>query len=174
VGGTNVKFGDSIWEDEETFDSGTDFAIGGGIKATFLEAGGLKLGGLLQANWSEFDGKLTAAHWAASDFVEIDIAEVQIAAGASYTWAERVSIYGGPFLHFISGDLHDTFSEAYTGSGDPSLILTSEYSWDIDEKWILGAYIGVQVELSDRGAFNIEAQHTAEADAIGLSLTLKF
>jgi hypothetical protein len=171
VGGTNAKFGDSIWEDDEAFDSDTDFAIGGGIKATFLEAGGLKLGGLLQANWSEFDGKLTAEHWAASDFVEIDIAEVQIAAGASYTWAERVSIYGGPFLHFISGDLQDTFSEVDAGSGG---LLTSEYSWDIEEKWVLGAYIGVQLELSENGAFNIEAQHTAEADAVGLSLTLRF
>jgi hypothetical protein len=63
-GGTNGDFGDSVWEDGEEFDSSSDLAVGGGIKATFIKAGGFKLGGLLQASWAAFDGQLYAPHWA--------------------------------------------------------------------------------------------------------------
>ncbi|MHC4425140.1 MAG: outer membrane beta-barrel protein [Planctomycetota bacterium] len=170
VGGTNAKFGDSLWEDAERYDSSTDFAIGGGVKVTFLEAGDLKLGGLFQANWAEYDGILDATHWAAPDFVEIDIAEIQIAVGATYDLADNFSIYGGPFLHFVSGDLDDIFSEVDGGGG----LLTSEYVWDIDEDSTFGGYIGAQFELGENCSFNIEYQSTAAAEALGASLTLKF
>jgi hypothetical protein len=29
---------------------------------------------------------------------------MQFAMGATYLWSGRVSLYGGPFLHYISGD----------------------------------------------------------------------
>ncbi len=171
LGGTDGRFGDSLWEDSEEFESSSDLAVGGGIKATFFEAGGLKLGGLFQANWAEFDGQLSAPHWAASDFVEVDIAEVQIAVGASYTWADRVSVYGGPFFHFVSGDLDDTFSEVDAGSGD---LLTSEYLWQIDEDSVFGGYFGVQLEVAEGCSFNVEYQRTAAADAFGASLMWRY
>ncbi len=170
LGGTNGNFGDSLWEDGEEFDSSSDLAVGGGIKATFLKVGGFKLGGLFQASWAAFDGQLYAPHWAAADFVEIDIAEVQIAVGPSYTWADRISIYGGPFFHFVGGDLYDTFSEVDTGGG----LLTSEYVWQIDEDSVFGAYFGFQLYLIGGCSFNVEYQHTAAADALGASLMWRF
>ena len=97
VGGTKGKFGDSIWLDSEEFDSGNDLAVGGGIKATFFEEGGLKLGVLLQGSWAEYQGQLDSPNWTGPDFVEMDMVEVQMAAGASYTWEGIISIYGGPF-----------------------------------------------------------------------------
>lgn len=170
VGGANARFGDSLWEDGERYDSSTDFAIGGGIKATFFEDGNLKLGGLFQGSWAKYDGILDASHWAAPDFVAVDIAEIQVAVGATYALTDNVSIYGGPFLHFVSGDFDDIFSAADGGGG----LLTSEYFWDIDEDSVVGGYIGARVELAENCSFNIEFQHTAAADAFGASLMWRF
>jgi len=167
VGGTTGRFGDSVWQYQEEFDGSTDFAVGGGIKATFFDEGALQVGGLLQASWAEYNGTLFSPQpdWGEADRVEIEIAEVQIAVGATYTWAERFSIYGGPFLHFVSGELNDTWSEV-----DPGGLLTSEYSWEIDEDSVFGGYAGAQVELTENCSFNIEYQRTAAADAVGMSL----
>lgn len=171
LGGTKGRFGDSVWEDSEEFDSDSELAVGGGLKATFLELGGLKLGGLIQSSWAEYHGKLDAPHWAAPDFTELQIAEVQIAAGATYTWDDRISIYGGPFLHFISGELDDTLSEVDAGSGD---LLNSVYVWDVNEDSVFGCYLGAQLELAEGCSVSVEYQKTAAADAFGASLLCRF
>jgi len=170
VGGTEARFGDSVWQDQEEFDSSTDFAVGGGLKATFYDDGALQVGGLIQGSWAQYNGTLFAPQWLAADRVEIDLTEVQIAVGAAYTWAERFSIYGGPFLHFVSGDFDDTFSAVDATTGG---LLTSNYVWEIDEDSVFGGYFGAQLELTDRCVFNIEYQRTAAADAVGLSLMFK-
>jgi len=173
LGGADAKFGDSIWEDGERFDGPTDFTIGLGTKATFYQEGPLKLGGLFQASWADLDGKLRAKDWA--DSVGIELTEIQIAVGPTYELADGVSIYGGPFFHFVSGNLDDRFSEIYEEG-----ILTSRYSWDIEEKSAFGGYIGLQLTDQMEGFFtgdvslNIEYQHTASADALGLRLIWRF
>jgi hypothetical protein len=169
VGGTNARFGDSIWEDGERYDSSTDFAISSGIKATFFEDGNLKLGGLFQASWAQYDGILDASHLPAPDFVTINLAEIQIAVGATYTLTDHVSIYGGPFLHYVNGDLDDVFSREDGGG-----LLTSEYYWEVNEGSVFGGYIGARVELAEDCSLNIEYQHTAAADAVGASLMWRF
>jgi hypothetical protein len=129
------------------------------------------LGGLLQANWAGYDGKLNAKHWAALDFTEIDIVEVQIAAGITCILSDRVSVYGGPFLHFIDGELNDTYSEVDIGTGG---LLTTEYSWEIEQDSTFGGYLGTQMELAENCSLNIEFQHTAAADAFAASVVLRF
>jgi len=170
VGGAKAKFGDSIWEDEESFDSSSGLAVGGGIKATFFDEGDLKLGGLFQVHWSEYSGLLDAAHWAAPDHVEVDLAEIQIALGAQYALSDRASIYAGPFLHFAGGDLDDIYSEADGGGGQ----LTSHYSWNIKEDSIVGMFAGVQLEITENCSFNVELQGTGSAQAVGASVAWKF
>lgn len=169
LGGADATFGDSIWEDAEKFDSPTDFAIGFGVKTTFYEEDNLKIGGLFQASWAAFNGKLQAAHWTAADSVKIDVTEIQIAVGPTYKLLEGVSIYGGPFFHFVDGDLDDKFSEM-TEEG----ILTSKYSWAIRESSIFGGYIGIQFDVTENTSFNIGYQHTAKADALSMSLVWRF
>ena len=167
VGGTSGRFGDSVWQDSEEFESSTDFAAGGGVKATFYDDGALRVGGLIQGSWAEYNGTLSAPQWFASDRVEMDLTQVQIAVGGAYTWDERFTLYGGPFVHFLSGDFDDTFSvvDATTGG-----LLTSNYNWEIDEDSVFGGYVGAQLELSDNCSFNIEYQSTGAADAVALSL----
>ena len=169
LGATTATFGDSIWEEAEKFDSHADFTVGCGIKATFYEHDKLKLGVLFQANWAEFDGRLSAAHWAAADLVEMSITEIQVAVGPTYKLADHISIYGGPFFHFVVGDLDDEFSEASDGG-----LLTSKYSWDLDESLNFGGYIGAQVDIAEDLSFNIEYQQTESADALSAGLIWRF
>jgi hypothetical protein len=171
IGGQNARFNDSIWEDSENFDSSAEFAFGGGFKVTLYEEDNLKLGGLFQANMTSLDGQLSASHWSASDFVEVDMAEVQIALGASCKCNEHLSVYGGPFLHFISGDIKDHFSQVDSGSGG---LLTSIYAWDIEEDSVFGGYFGVQMEFAENCSLNLEYQHTSGARAFGIGMLWKF
>lgn len=172
VGGTKGSFGDSIEGSSEEFDSGNELAVGLGLKATFFEAGGLKLGGLIQGSWSEYHGKLDSPNWTWPDFVEIDMAEVQIALGANYTWEERFSVYGGPFFHFITGDLDDTVGELVPD--DFGELVNFERSWDINEDSVFGGYVGAQLEVAEGCSFNVEYQRTAAADAFGASVMWRF
>jgi hypothetical protein len=169
IGGTMGDFGDSLWGEGEEFDGDIDFAVGGGVKATFYEAFSLTIGGLLQVNWAEFDGKLDASHWPAPDFVGIDLAQMQVAAGATYMWTNRVSVYGGPFAHFVQGDFDDV--SCVEDGGD---LLTSELSWEIDEGPTYGAYVGARVKLVEECSFNIECQLTGDAYAVGASVMWRY
>lgn len=170
VGGAGGKFGDSIWEDGERFDSNSGFSIGGGIKATFFDEGNLKLGGLFQIGWSEYSGLLDSGYWAAPDYVEVELAEVQIAAGATYSFSDRARIYAGPFLHFAGGDLDDVYSEVDVGGGQ----LTSYYSWNIEEDSIVGIFIGAQLDITENCSFNVELQGTGSAQAVAAGVAWRF
>jgi hypothetical protein len=171
VGGTKGSFGDSIWEDAEEFDSGNELAVGAGIKVTFLEQDGLKLGGLFQGSASEYHGKMESPNWTGPDFVEIDMTEVQLAVGASYTWAERFSIYGGPFMHFVGGELDNEVGASITETGE---LLNSQYVWDLDEDSVFGGYVGAQLEVAEGCSVNVEYQKTAAADAFAASILWRF
>ncbi len=171
LGGTEAKFDDSIWLDSEQFDGGSDLAVGGGVKATFFEEGGLKLGALFQGSWAQYHGQLDSPNWTGPDFVEIDLAEFQVAVGASYTWGGGVSVYGGPFFHFVDGELDDIVGASITGAGE---LLNSEYIWDVNEDSTFGGYFGAQLEFSEGCFFNIEYQRTAAAEAVGASLMWRY
>lgn len=168
MGATSSEFGDSLWEAGEEFDGSTDFTIGGGLRATFYERDKLKIGGVFQANWAKFDGKVNVPTVTADDYVGIELAEMQIAIGAIRTWTERVSIYGGPFIHFTYGDFDYTLSRAEGG------LQTLKYSWDINEGPTLGGYFGARIELTETSSFDIEYQHTSDANVFGISLMLRY
>ena len=176
LGGTNAEFsGSTFWPSGEEFDSNADFAFGGGIKATFYEEGRLKLGGLLQADWSDLDGAIRPKEWPVADVtVEFDITQIQIAVGPSYELTERFMIYGGPFLHLVFGDWQDVYSQIVQIDPITSGLLTTKTSWTVEEDSYLGAYIGTQIELTENGIFMIEYQQTGAAFAIGASLAAKF
>ena len=173
LGGTNANFsGSTFWPSGEEFDSNTDFAIGGGIKTTFFEKGKLKIGGLIQADWSELDGAIRPKEWpVADDTVQFDLTQVQIAAGPSYDLTDRISIFGGPFLHFVHGNWEDVYNQIDPDTGG---LLTSKYSWTVEEDSCFGVYIGSQIELTKNSIFMVEYQRTLAADAFGASIAARF
>ena len=173
LGGTKAEFsGTNFWSFGENFDSNTDFAIGGGIKATFYEEGRLKIGGLVQVDWSELDGAIRPKDWpVADDTVQFDLVQVQIAAGPSYELTESAVIYGGPFVQFVRGDWEDVYSQIDEATGG---LLTSKKTWDVVEDSYFGGYIGTQVEISENSTFLIEYQQTGSSYAIGAGMAIKF
>lgn len=170
MGAANATFGDSLWEEGEDFDSGIDFAIGCGVKATFYEGFDWKIGGIFQVNRSELEGELDSSSWVIPQphFVEIGTTEMQIAMGAKYMYSSRISIYGGPFVHFISGDF-DYELNRITDDFD-----TGEYSWEINEGPTYGGYIGAQFKFAKNYSANIEYQHTSNANVFGANIMMRY
>ena len=176
LGATRAKFGDSIWRAGEEFDGSTDFTIGGGAKATLLERGNLKLGVVLQANWSRFDGRLGADDWFADDVIRMDLAELQIAAGATQKWSQGMWIYGGPFVYYVKGEFKDTYT-VLRGTDGPiigSTLGVWEYSWQIDQGPLYGFFLGAKLDLTEDSILNIEYQYSSDASAFGASLILPY
>ena len=166
----------------EKFDGDTDFSIGAGAKATFYKDDKLKIGGLIQVGWSQFDGRLKPDDWPtfsypAVDSVEIEITEVQIAVGPAYEIGEDVVIYGGPFYHYVDGDLDDIYSapEVIEDGGNISeYFITTQYSWSMEEDASYGGYIGTQLALAHYCSLNMEYQLTSSAYCIGASIIWRF
>lgn len=173
LGGTSADFsGHNFWPSGEEFDSNTDFAIGGGFKATFYDEDKLKMGALIQAGWSDLDGAIRPKEWpVADDTVQFDLTQIQIAVGPSYELTDRVLIYGGPFLHFIRGDWEDIYNQVDTGTGG---LLTTKTSWNVEEDASFGVYFGTQIEMAENSSFMIEFQHTSAANAIGANIAVLF
>ena len=170
MGAANATFGDSLWEEDEDFDGDIDFAISAGIKANFYKGFNWKIGGVIQINRAELDGKLDSSSWVIPQpqLVDISTTEIQIALGATYMYSRRLSIYGGPFAHFISGDLDYEF----TRIGDD--FDTGEYSWEISEGPTFGGYLGAQYALTKNIFANMEYQNSSDANVFGLSLMMKY
>jgi len=180
--------GGVLFDHGQKADGDSGFSIGIDTKATFYEKGKLKIGGLFQISWSQSDGKRSGLHPAGggvngfpepaegipwSHSVDTSITEIQFAMGPTYRLDQRVSIYGGPFFHFIDGNVDGKYSESGEAFGS-TLDYRAKYRYDIDENSFFGGYVGLQFEVFRNGLFNIEYQHTAFADALGMQLIWRF
>ena len=122
--------------------------LGAGAKWTFYQDTEFPLGALFQLHW--FPGTSFAT--------EIDLYEVQIAAGTTYRF-DRFSVYGGPFLHFLRGE------------EDSSVFGTHV---DLEEESVLGVYLGARADLTNRVGLDIELQVTGDAYGVGFGLPWRF
>ena len=137
--------------EQEDFDSSAEFAYGFGTKATFSQQESVTWGGLLQILWSEANDDILGLD------VEIDYYEIQIAFGPTYN-VGGISIYGGPFLHFVDGD----FKVSGLGSAD------------IEQESEFGGFVGAQFDLAENTSCSVECQLTGDAWAIGTGIVWRF
>jgi opacity protein-like surface antigen len=161
-----------------------DFAIGLGTKVTFHKEENLKWGGLFQISWCQSNGKDTGSLPAASSItgfgtsyshsVDVDLVEIHVALGPDYRLTDNISVYGGPFFHFVDGDTKGHYYESGTTGLGTLVGYSSDYSYDIDQRASFGGYVGLEMDLTKDVSANIEYQHTAAADALALNLTWKF
>jgi len=184
LGGADAKF-DSSGEDLDLkFDSDYVFAYGFGTRMTFWEQSPeLKIGGLFQMSWANLNSTTqgTATELADgtsfetwSDSIEVDISEIQIAVGPTWTPMQGVSIYGGPFLHFVNGDLEAKYNYSYSDDSPYSEMETGKVSGDIREDSCFGGYIGAQVQLGENAFVSAEWMTTGDAEAFGASVICRF
>jgi len=135
----------------EDFDGSAEFAYGFGTRATFLQQDSMTLGGLFQILWSEADDTVSGIK------TEYEAYEIQLAVGPTYDY-DGITIYGGPFLHFINGEID------YAGA------LTT----DIEQESEFGGYVGLNAELKENTNWQIEFQFTGDAYAICTGIGWKF
>jgi len=147
------------------------FAWGIGTKATFWQDGDVTWGGLFQATWLDPDGSdvdLTGDPAYSGD-ADLDFWEVQIAAGPTVEY-DNFRVYGGPFLHFVGGDLDISGQTVDLGP----ITTTMTASQDIEEQSIFGGYVGAQWLLAEDTTCSIELQVTGDAWAIGVGAIWTF
>ena len=156
LGLTDVEF--------EEFDGSSEFAYGFGTKVTFEQKDAVTWGGLFQMTWAKSDDSLTGlvpGYGIVTADLEIDFYEIQIAVGPTYELNDTTSIYGGPFLHFIDGDL-DVSVLGVTGS------------LDVEQESEFGGYIGAQFDIAENASWNLEYQATGDGWAIGTGFVWRF
>lgn len=122
--------------------------LGVGAKWTFYPEAELPLGALFQLHW--FPGTSFAS--------ELDLYEIQIAAGTTYRF-DRFSVYGGPFLHFLRGEEESSVFRTHV---------------NLEEESVLGVYVGARADLTNRVGLDIELQVTGGAYGVALGVPLRF
>ena len=153
------------------FDGGFGFAWGLGTKVTIWEDKDITWGGLLQMTWAK-PGDSDISLSGDPNFsgnAEIEFWEVQLAVGPTWRMNDNLSIYGGPFLHFVNGDLDISYKTVDMGDE-----IRSKVSGDIEENSQFGAYVGASLDANERTSYFLECQFTSDAWGIGLGAVRKF
>ena len=158
------------------FDGGFGFAWGLGTKVTIWENEKITWGGLLQMTWvTPGDGDISlSGDPNFSGNAEVEFWEVQLAIGPTWQMNDELSIYGGPFLHFVNGDLDFSGETVRPSATGPMRVVTESSSDDIDEKSLLGGYVGASWDANERTSCFLECQFTGDAWGIGLGAVRKF
>jgi hypothetical protein len=153
------------------------FAWGFGARATFWQESDITWGGLVQVLWenpSDGDISLIPTDGDPSRMTgdaELDLLEIQVAVGPTVQ-VNDFSVYGGPFLHFVSGDLD--VSAAGAESIDPTAINRVELSQDVDQESEFGFFVGAQGAADQETSWYVEFQITGDAWGVGVGGVRKF
>ena len=153
------------------YDGSFGFAWGVGTRATFWQDGDVSWGGLVQMTWLTPDDSdiSLSGDTNFSGNAEIDFWEVQIAVGPTVRVDDSFRIYGGPFLHFVDGDL-----DLSGRTDDMGTEMRVEASSDIDEESQFGGYAGAHWDMNENTCCFIECQLTGDAWAIGIGAARRF
>ncbi len=161
LGGANLK------NDDLEFSGNTGFLFGVGTKVTWAKQDNLDWGAMFQIHWLNSEDS-----WTIDDekvTLEVDAHEIQVALGPTWKASDALSIYGGPFLHFLNGDV------------DASAAGTSLSLADIKQDSIFGGYIGAQLDIKPKPSevtngcyLFVELQFTGGAWGIGTGIGYKF
>jgi len=153
------------------YDGSFGFGWGFGTRATFWQDDELSWGGLFQITWLEPDQSSISLSGDAefTGDAEIDIREVQIAIGPTLRVADNISIYGGPFLHFVNGDL-----DISGRTVDQNAEILLETTGDIEEESQFGGYAGAHLDVDENTSCFIECQLTGDAWGIGIGASRRF
>lgn len=147
-----------------------DIALGGGIRKTFYQSadGKTKWGLLAQLSYAnlDFDNKTSIINgYDVSLSAKLKMLEIQIAAGPSYQVSDSLSIYGGPFVSFVKGDIN------FQGSIDGD---SCDGSTKLKQQSKLGGFIGLSKELTKNTNLNAEFQLTGDSQAVGFRFIHRF
>lgn len=133
----------------------TELAWGFGTKVTVWEqTPDLVWGGLFQMSFANESQERVSGPTMTNDSIEID--EMQVAVGPTWTPSEGMSLYGGPFYHWVDGEIESTG--------------INQYDIDTDK---YGVYGGARFEITEKASVNAEIQWTGDAVAFAASMLYK-
>jgi len=170
IGFANAEFPGDAGTPDFDGDNGFGFAIG--TKKTLADDGDAKWGVLAQFAQGKSEDNVRASadgSWgngaidvdAGNHPAKLEWYEVQLAMGPTVPLSEDVCVYGGPFLHFVDGDL-----EIRDGSDRGQA--------ELEQKLQLGAYIGTLISLGDPNAsLMAEFLYTGEGWGFGIGAMFK-
>jgi len=145
------------------FDGDSEFAFAVQTKRTLHDNGSdTKWGTIFQycrgssedkTSKSTTYGKQATSTISANKKVELEWYEMQLALGPAVQLNEDICVYGGPFLHFVEGDL--------TAQG-------SQYEYELEQRIELGGFIGALINLGSNASLSLEFLFTGEAWGAGI------
>ena len=153
------------------FDGDTQSGFAIGTKRTLQDNGGnIKWGTVFQYCRGQSEDKINAI--AGQSFgngsiglssgvqkAELDWYEIQLAVGPAVQVRDNLCVYGGPFLHFVEGDLEFPWNNA---------------QFDLEQRSELGAYIGALYNLKSDITLSAELLATRDAWGIGIGAMMGF
>lgn len=159
----------------EDFDSGSNFAIGTGIKITTNINDNADWGILFQASWISADDSVSGAGVIDGDTIsgridtDIDAIELQGALGPTIKITDDWKVYGGVFGYWIAGDVEAEFSG--TINEEPGSL---RLSGDLECNGAIGGYIGMQIILYKNVVITPEYEITENGEGIGGNISWRF
>ena len=154
---------------QDDVDGSFGLAWGAGTRATFYRSGPWSVGGLMQVTWfrpgdspftvadplipdESWVGSVTLRHW-----------QAQMAVAAAFEM-DGWSLWAGPFLQFVRGNLDFTGAAVLDGAGVGTLRWTSEPQ----ESSQIGGHFGARWELSPEWSLWLGGQITADSWLVGI------
>jgi hypothetical protein len=151
-------------------DSDYEFTVGAGAKFNFGQSqdGAHTWSLVAQTSYASMDLDVETnpiLDSSATLSAELNIWEVQIALGYTRRFGDRLWVYCGPFLHYVSGDAD------IDGSIDT---VATKASTDLEQDSNVGGYIGAEWSRGGNFSFCVEWQFTGGGHAFGGGLIWRF
>lgn len=144
------------------FDGDMEFGFGLQTKRTLHDNGSdTKWGTIFQYCRGSSEDKISrdstfghnAIDVSAGRKVEFEWYEMQLALGPAVQVSQDVCVYGGPFLHFLEGDME---------------VQNSQDEYELEQRLELGGFIGALLNLGGSASVSIEFLITGEAWGAGI------
>jgi hypothetical protein len=155
------------------YDSSLNFAWGLGTRVTFTESADISWGGMGQITW--YDPSSSTSQWNnpnasyASLNADIDLRYMEIVAAFGPTFNfDSFWIYGGPFFHYIDGDMSLSGQYGDTRFGPPNNAGSISGSFDLEQKSEIGLYVGSQWLITENTHLYSDIQFTGDSWGIGI------
>jgi hypothetical protein len=178
---TQVKVAVAVTDDLELFmrsgvgniegksgsSSDDGFLLGGGMKLALIRENEYQLGLIVQTGWGgfSFGPKTHMIEGVLVNWEErLSFHEVVVATGPVFQLDNNTKLYGGPFLHFITG--RDEV-EGLVG------LFPVKKDIKLEQDDILGGYIGTLIQLTPRSDVSMEFQATGSDVGAAISLRCK-
>lgn len=143
------------------FHSSDDVTWGIGSKLRFWQSGPLQIGAAFQATTLQGDDDVDVSG-VTVDAKYDDAYIFELTVGPTYSVTPKVKVYGGPIVHFISGDLEEK-----------SLGIKTRTDVDAEDSEF-GGYFGASVELVENTTISAEYHFTDDSYAIGVGIVHLF